>query len=428
MEEENKTIAEKLHEMNLVLEEKVLALDEANQLLKTTQEQLVQSQKLEALGKLAGGIAHDFNNLLGAILGYANLLKNEFSTNPPIYKKLSIIEMSAQRGAELTRQLLGFARKGQYEKKKIDLNQSIQETCQLLSRSLDKNINIQTEFESSLWPIEGDGTQIQQVLMNLGVNARDAMPYGGDLMLSSRNIIADKAYCQSHKKLKPGNYVRISISDTGLGISKEIQDKIFDPFFTTKPVGKGTGLGLSMVYGIMGNHNGVISVYSELNQGTIFHLYFPAMEGAAADQKNDSEIHEQDDFHKRLREERCLEGKKFLIVDDEKNIRELVGDILRSYGAIVSYSTNGEEAIKEIEDGKRVDQVILDVIMPKMDGIQAFFKMRMMNPELPVLFCSGYSENSEMTELRRINHVDFIQKPFCEDSLLKKIVRQGEGT
>lgn len=246
--------------------------------LRDTREKLFQSQKLEVIGQLAGGVAHDFNNMLGGILGYTSLLKDKYADDQKTMRQLSIIQQSAERGASLTRNLLGFARKGNYESVIISLNETVEEARAMLVHSLDKNIAVVIDVQKDLWQIKGDSTQLFQVILNLGVNARDAMPCGGTLTIQTRNLWVDKSLCHNIAGLAEGKHVLVTVTDTGTGIPEDIRKRIFEPFYTTKGEGKGTGLGLSMIDGIIANHHGLIRLHSEEGKGTSFFIYLPAIE------------------------------------------------------------------------------------------------------------------------------------------------------
>ncbi|PHQ80685.1 MAG: hypothetical protein COB66_04215 [Coxiella sp. (in: Bacteria)] len=380
------------------------------------EQQLMQSQKLESIGNLAGGIAHDFNNLLAGIQGYAQLLELKLQNNPELLKNANVIVQSVKRATELTQQLLGFARKGQYEMVDINVNSIITEVQSLLCRTINKNITLTCDLAPDLWLIRGDSTQISQVLMNIAVNARDAMPGGGELWFETQNLVADEIFCKIQKRLQPGNYVHISITDTGIGIPQQIRDQIFDPFFTTKEVGKGTGLGLSMAYGIIKNHNGDIAVYSDDSGGSVFHLYFPAILSVDESIK-----------HQLIRGKMKVDvliPNSVLVVDDEEIIRDLIVDLLKDLKNEVDIliARDGEEGVALYEANQdTIDIVILDLIMPKMRGCRSFKVIRKINPTIPVLFVSGYSESGEISALRQTGYVDFIQKPFSREDLIAKI-------
>lgn len=391
--------------------------------LNRTQKQLLQSQKMESMGTLAGGIAHDFNNLLAGIISYCGILKKKFTADSEAAKELNIIEQSAKRGAELTKQILGFARQGKHEKINFDLNKTILECRNLLCGTFEKTITIKAELEKDLRLVKGDPGQVFQILMNLGVNARDAMPSGGELIFESQNIEADEQFCRIHGHLKPGNYIRVSVSDTGTGIPKQIQDKIFDPFFTTKEVGKGTGLGLSMVFGIMQSHGGVVSVYSEPGHGAQFHLYFPAAMTGLLPLKNET----APATTLRTPSVQRLQGLVILVVDDEALMRDAARDLLESEGATLFVASDGEEALGFLEKNhSMISLVLMDVIMPKMDGIKALYEIKKINPNLPVILTSGYAESKPVSQAREIFSVGFIQKPYNTDALINLIHTNGD--
>ncbi|QDK39247.1 ATP-binding protein [Bdellovibrio sp. NC01] len=386
--------------------------------LANTQRQLMQSQKLEAIGQLASGVAHDFNNMLGGILAYASLLKEDYANDPHLVSSLNVIETSAERGAELTKKLLAFARKGNYEHTIVDLQKTIEEAVSLLEPSLDEKITVAIDLDKNLWPTEGDSTQIFQVVMNLAVNSKDAMPTGGHIKISATNVEADEDYCAVHKSVTKGSYVRLSIEDNGSGIPKEIQEKVFEPFFTTKQPGSGTGLGLSMVYGIMKNHKGAVGLYSEQGHGTVFHLYFPRSRKVAFREAPVSGLS--------IPSKTFLQGQDILLADDEETMRKAGSDILKRYGASVHAYEDGSLALAALEENpERFKIIILDAIMPKMNGIETFHKMREMAPDAQFVFSSGYAESSEITELRNRYAVKFIQKPFKAEQLAREIMKKA---
>jgi two-component system, cell cycle sensor histidine kinase and response regulator CckA len=381
-------------------------------------QQLQQSQKIETVGRLASGIAHDFNNLLSGILGYVELLKEsdgiQQTNDSSVKKYLNIIETSALRSAELTKQLLAFSRKGNYEFKVFSLSKVIHEVKTVLYRTIDSSIQIKAYCADDLWEVHGDASQIMQVLMNLGVNARDAMPQGGELIFEASNIIPDEVFCRRHEHLKPNkSYVHIAVRDTGEGVSTKDKHRIFEPFFTTKPVGQGTGLGLSMVYGIVQAHHGDIYVYSEPGQGTSFSIYLPDASNAGL-----KEI--------KARKKAPVNVEKMaitvLVVDDEQYIRDLMAEVLKKHGATVQQAASGQEAVEILRrNAASIQLVILDVIMPKMDGYRTFEALRKINNTLPIIFCSGYAEGDRITDFRKRGHVGFVPKPFQVAQLIRAI-------
>jgi signal transduction histidine kinase/ActR/RegA family two-component response regulator len=375
------------------------------------EEQLIQSQKMESIGLLAGGIAHDFNNILGGILGYASFVKTQVPKEDRIYPHLETIERSALRAAELTSQLLGFARGGKYVVGPLIINDLVRETADLLRGTIETNIAMTTGLDASSPVIEADASQMQQVLMNLCVNARDAMPGGGELTITTTRLDAPDAFLRSIPEARGGRFVRIEIADTGIGIEKAIRGKIFDPFFTTKEKGKGTGLGLATVYGIVKNHNGFINVESEIGSGTTFSVYIPAVDKVAAKvQENES---------------RPQGGQEtILVVDDEEMIRMLVRDILEEIGYNVLSAADGIEAVElyKEKDGE-IDLVILDMTMPGMGGRETFEKLKEMNPSVRAILSTGYAADERARQMLAMGVKAFVQKPYRIDDLASAVRR-----
>ena len=371
------------------------------------QAQLQQAQKMESIGTLAGGIAHDFNNLLMAIQSRTSILLMNKDHSHPDFKHLKGMEAHVESAAELTGQLLGFARGGKYEVKPTDLNELIKKQNRLFGRT-KKEITVRGKYERDLWPVDVDRGQIEQVLLNLYVNAWQAMPEGGDLHLETENVILDENSVKIFS-MDPGRYVKISVTDTGVGMDKDIQQRIFDPFFTTKGPGKGTGLGLASAYGIIKNHGGFIHVYSEKGHGSTFNLYLPASAREIIEEKMPT----SDLFRG---------SETVLFVDDEEMITEVAEDLLRLLGYEVLIAESGKEAIKIYEENKeRIDLVILDMIMPDMSGGEAYDRLKVINPEVKVLLSSGYSGNGQATEILNRGCMGFIQKPFKMKELSQKL-------
>ncbi|MEE8300394.1 MAG: PAS domain S-box protein, partial [Desulfatiglandales bacterium] len=376
---------------------------------KKLEAQLLQAQRMEAMGTLAGGIAHDFNNILMGIQGNASLILLDTDSSFTHYERLRNIEQGVQSGADLTKQLLGFARGGKYEVKPTDLNELIGRSSDMFGRT-KKQITIHARYQKDIWPVEVDQGQIEQVLLNLYVNAWQAMPGGGDLYLETENVSFDKAYLRPFG-LEPGRYVKMSITDTGVGMDEATQQRIFEPFFTTKEMGRGTGLGLASAYGIIKNHGGIINVYSEKGKGTTFNFYLPASEKAVIEEM---EIPKE-----------VLKGTEtVLLVDDEDMIIDVGREILKAVGYKVLVARSGKEGIKICKKNKdKIDLVILDMIMPEIDGGEAYDRMKKINPDIKVLLSSGYSIDGQATEILKRGCNGFIQKPFSIKKLSRELRR-----
>jgi len=375
--------------------------------------QLQQAQKMEAIGTLAGGIAHDFNNILQAISGYSQILLMGKKADNPDYEKLEAIEKSTQRASDLTKQLLIFSRKVESKLRPIDLNKETEQVSKMLERTISKMINIELHLAENLNIVNADPAQIEQILMNIGVNARDAMPHGGRLIFETENIVLDKHYCKIHLGSKPGHYVKLSISDTGHGMDKETLRHIFDPFYTTKETGKGTGLGLAMVYGIVKSHNGYIMCYSEPGVGTTFKIYFPVI-------KRETDIHEP------IEEQFPLKGgnETILLVDDEEAIRNLGKATLAKFGYTVLMASDGETALEIYhKNQKKISLVILDIIMPGIGGKKCLEELLKINSALKVIISSGYTMDGPGKEILKTGAKGFISKPYNISHILK-VVRE----
>ena len=360
--------------------------------------QLQQAQKMEAIGTLAGGIAHDFNNLLMAIQGNVSLALFDMEPSHPQHRILLNIEKLVRSGADLTSKLLGYARKGKYETRLMRLNDLVRETSETFAR-MRKDITIFRDLAEDLRSIIADKGQIEQVLLNLFVNAADAMPKGGKLILKTRNAthldIPNKGYA-----VKPGSYVLLTVEDTGVGIEKGVITRIFDPFFTTKKMGRGTGLGLASTYGIIKGHNGYIDVASEKNKGSVFYVYLPASEQRSFD------------LSAPLRKPEGGSGT-LLLVDDEDSVLEVTAKMIERLGYTVVRARSGREAIERFrENSDRVSLVILDMTMPEMSGGEVFDELKRMDPDVKVLLASGYSMQGQAREIMNRGCIGFIQKPF----------------
>lgn len=386
---------------------------ENNKRQEALEKQLQQSQKMEAVGQLAGGIAHDFNNLLGIIIGFTELGMDDVEDQTSILRYFENIGKTAERAKELVSQISIFSRQKEMSKELIDLNMSIKEFLVLLKRTIGEHIKV--SFKKGVDPLKfiGDKTQFEQVIMNLCVNARDAMNDGGTIAIETDYKKIDNEFCISHPWAKPGNYAVIKISDTGIGIEKNTLDRIFDPFFTTKEVGKGTGLGLSVVFGIIKKHDGLINVYSVPNYGTIFSIYFPI-----ADEKNSGVTSEGKD--------ETVNNYKYdgtiLLAEDEELLRDMISNILSSAGYKLLIAENGEQAIKLFkENSNRIDLLLFDVMMPVMGGLKAYHEISNIKMSVPVLFASGYSSETISSEILNTSDYEIIWKPFSREELLNKI-------
>lgn len=389
------------------------ALDRAARLLerqreheRQMEERLAGIHKLEAIGRLAGGVAHDFNNLLSGILGHTSILKLDVHDNAQAYEAVQTIETAALRAAELTRQLLGFAQAGKNRETPCDLHQIVQEVASLLGRTIGKEIRIELELPGRSPLVKGDPNQLQQVVLNLAVNARDAMPRGGVLSVgvSAVQLSADQA--KDVGELSPGNYARLSVADSGEGMTPEVLQRVFEPFFTTKEQGKGTGLGLPMVYGIVRNHGGAIAVTSEVGQGARFDIFLP-MVGEAEGQASG-----------RTRSEPARGTGTILVVDDEPVVRKSAGRLLRRLGYEVLTASNGEEAVQIY--GRRdsnIDLVILDLNMPGMDGHQCFIELQRLDPRVNAILSTGYSLDGKAEEAIQEGMLGFLPKPYSMTEL-----------
>jgi signal transduction histidine kinase len=372
--------------------------------------QVLQMQKMESIGRLTGGIAHDFNNLLTVIIGNTGLASEALAPNHPVLEDLQAIQAASQRAAGLTHQLLAFARKQILEPRVISLNDLIVEMDKLLRRLIREDIELVTLLASDLWQVKVDPGQIEQVLVNLVINARDAMLNGGQLTIETRNVVLDDAYVRSHISIIPGSYVMLAVSDTGVGMSSQVQTRLFEPFFTTKEPGKGTGLGLATCYGIIKQHGGNIWVYSEVDHGTTFKVYLPR-----ADESVDASAVSE--------EAEDLGGTEtVLLVEDEPAVRELSARVLRNLGYVVLEAINGTEGlgVAQAHTGQ-IDLLLADVVMPEVGGKAMSAQLTSQYPNLRVLFMSGYTDNAIVHHGQLDEGVAFLQKPFTPTALARKV-------
>ncbi|MGB9628235.1 MAG: GAF domain-containing protein, partial [Thermodesulfobacteriota bacterium] len=378
---------------------------------RSLEEQLFQSQKMEAIGRLAGGVAHDFNNILSIIKGYTQLLMLDIKEGDPKREGLNEINQAVDRAVAMTRQLLAFSRKQILEMRVLDLNSVIRNLEKMLRRMIGEDIELRTILSEDIGRIEADPGQIEQVIMNLAVNARDAMPYGGKFTIETANVDLDEEYAKRHMDVKAGKYVMLSVSDTGIGMTKEVQERIFEPFFTTKGVGKGTGLGLSTVYGIVKQSGGNIWVYSEPGKGTTFKIYLPRVE------KPSEEIRAKE-------EAKGLPhgNETILLVEDDEKVRGVAQKILLKQGYDVIEARGGDEAIEICKGIKRpIHLVLTDVVMPGMSGRELIERIKEVCKDFKVLYMSGYTDNVILHHGILEEGIAFIQKPFTLEALVRKV-------
>ncbi|MFC1884924.1 PAS domain S-box protein [Thermodesulfobacteriota bacterium] len=369
--------------------------------------QLIQTQKLEAIGTLAGGIAHDFNNLLMGLLGNCSLMMADTGPSNPHFEHLEEIERYVRSAVDLTKQLLGFARGGKYEVRVMDLNQLVKDHNRMFGRT-KKEIVIRGKYDPDLWSVEIDSNQIGQVLMNIYVNAWQAMKDRGEIFVNTENVKLDKGYLLPFE-VKSGRYVKISITDTGIGMDKETKEKIFDPFFTTKEKERGTGMGLSSAYGIIKNHGGFITVYSEPEEGSTFNIYLPASRKKARQEKETVEL--------------VLKGSgTVLLIDDEKMILDVGEQLLKNLGYDVLMALGGQEGVEVYKKNQdNIDLVILDMVMPDMTGSETYDVLKSISQDVKVLVSSGYSLNGKAKQMLDSGCDGFIQKPFNMNQLSQKV-------
>jgi len=383
--------------------------------LRESEEQLRQAQKMDVVGQLAGGISHDFNNMLGGISGYAEILRMKLPKESPLQKHVGAILKGADRASDLTKKLLAFARKGKVVSTPLDIHEVIRSAMDLLERSIDRRIHVVSRFEAAASMVVGDPTLLQNAFLNLGINARDAMPEGGTLTFVTANLILDETFCNTHPySLEPGPFIEIDVIDTGEGISRDLMPRIFEPFFTTKPVGKGTGLGLSAVYGTVKEHRGGINVYSEPGMGTVFKIYLPV------------DLLGQDSI--RPLDELIIPGHGcILVVDDESIIRNMASELLMTLGYDVLLAEDGEAAVEIYRrEQSRISLVLLDMVMPKISGRETFFRMRAIDPDARILFSSGFTREGGVGELLALGAAGFVQKPY-RLSVLSKAIADAVG-
>jgi two-component system cell cycle sensor histidine kinase/response regulator CckA len=396
---------------NLVACEDITELKRAEEEKAALQDQLRQSQKVEAIGRLAGGIAHDFNNLLTIIKGYSQLSCIELKEGDTLRGNIDEIQKAAERAASLTRQLLAFSRRQVMEMKVVDLNTLLRDLEKMLRRVIGEDIEMVIQTAGDLGGVRADVGQIEQVIMNLVVNAKDAMPSGGKLTIETANEELDESYARSHLDVKPSPYVMFSVSDTGMGMTPEVRDQIFEPFFTTKEKGKGTGLGLSTAYGIVKQSKGHIWVYSVQGRGTTFKIYLPRVDEPLEEIRKEV-----------LKKELPRGNETILIVEDEEEVRKLAGKILERQGYKILETFNGDDALVACERSRSpIHLMLADVVMPGMSGSELAKLLKPLYPEIKILYMSGYTDDSIVRHGVLEKGVNYIQKPFTMEGLARKV-------
>lgn len=386
---------------------------QSSDLLRSSEEQLRHAQKMEAIGGLAGGIAHDFNNILTAIRTYNNFLLEDLPEGHASRREAAGIAKAVDHAANLTRQLLAFSRRQIMQPQVMDLNDTVRDLEQMLNRVLGPSVQLTTHLDLTLGMVNADPGQLEQVLVNLALNARDAMPDGGRLRIETSNAKLDSTYMKQHGvgPTEPGDYVMVAVRDTGAGMNRETQARIFEPFFTTKESGKGTGLGLAMVYGIVKQSDGYVWVYSEPGQGTTFKIYLPRSDDAVRPIQRDS-----------MRIEDLRGTERVLLVEDEDPVREVSARLLRRAGYSVVDRKDGQRALDEFERSNGAfDIIITDMVMPGMGGRELAHRIRQRSPEIPVVFMSGYTDDEELRNSLADSRALFIEKPFTPELLLSKL-------
>jgi len=380
---------------------------------KRLEAQFIEAQKMEVVGQLAGGVAHDFNNVLAVIMGYSDLIVQDLGPDHPLQKYIEEIRHASKRAAGLTQQLLIFSRKQTVQAVVLDLNEVVESMEKMLRRLVDENVEMTVVYGNPIGQIKADSGYVWQVLMNLVVNARDAMPNGGKLAIETSTVLLDEAYAQAHPGTTPGDYVMLSISDTGIGMTEEVKAHLFEAFFTTKPVGKGTGLGLITCQTVIRQSGGHIDVSSELGQGTTFHIYFPRID--RPQQVVASPLTKTVPLRRGT--------ETLLVVEDEPSLRHLAEGVLKAQGYTVLTAPNGQDALRVADErqGQPIALVITDVIMPRMGGKAMAEWLQTTNPDLKILFTSGYTEDAIAHHGVLDEGIEFLPKPYTPATLARKV-------
>jgi signal transduction histidine kinase/CheY-like chemotaxis protein len=376
---------------------------------RTLEEQYQQAQKMEAIGRLAGGVAHDFNNLLTAILGYCEVLLDDFAGDDPHRADVGEIQKAGAIAATLTRQLLAFSRKQIIEPTLLDLNVVVADMRAMIGRLIGEDVKVVLTLQPELAHVNADRGQVEQIVMNLAVNARDAMPRGGTLKIETANVDLDEHYTRTHVQVKPGHYTMLTVTDTGTGMTPQVLARVFEPFFTTKEIGKGTGLGLATVHGIATQSGGSVNVYSEVGRGTSFNIYFPsatAVDVVVTPPRVDHPL---------------AGGQTVIVVDDAEGLRELARRLLLRLGYRVLLAADADEALELFERNASIDVLLTDVVMPGASGPELTRRLLERWPALRVVYMSGYTEETIVEHGVLNSGIAFLHKPFTSETLGRKI-------
>jgi len=393
------------------LQDKNIALALAAQVTERLEAQYQQSQKMEAIGRLAGGVAHDFNNLLTSILGYCELLLEDVAPGDPRSADIKEIQKAGSQAAGLTRQLLAFSRKQIIEPTLLDLNAVVGDIRAMLGRLIGEDVTVVARLQPNLAAVMADRSQVEQIVMNLVVNARDAMPAGGTLTIETANVDLDEHYASTHFAVTPGPYVVLSVTDTGAGMTPEVQARLFEPFFTTKELGKGTGLGLATVHGIVSRCGGSVGVYSEIGKGTSFKVYLPRAPVAEPVAEGPAQVPQH----------RPAGGETVLVVEDAEGLRELTTRLLERQGSTVLVAANADEALRLFEQHPAIDLLLTDVVMPGASGPELTRRLIEQRPTLRVIYMSGYTEDAIVHHGVLKPGIAFLNKPFTSATLGRKV-------